>query len=182
MYRQSIKQNGFSLIELLVVVAIFLGLTGLAISNYSRFTQVERLRQAAKTFKTSLRLVQTKAASGAKPPSGCTTLLGYQVAFTSTSYGAQAFCREGLIGPIITTALPADVLFSPIPSPFMFEVLTGTVSNTVSVTLVSVSRTYGVQVDRSGDVNDLGGVTPTPTYPTQGTPTPIRTPTPKPTP
>ena len=155
------KQNGFTLLELLVVTAIILGITGFAISNYNDFNRVEKLRQTGKILKADLRLAQTQSTSGIKPSScnvGAVTLTGYTLSFTQTSYSIQATCSSGAAGPITTVTFPAasGVTFSPTPASFLFNVLTGTSAADHTLVLSGASHTYTILVSSSGDINDSG--------------------------
>ncbi len=82
------RNYGFSLLELLVVSAVILSITGLAISNYSSFSDTQKIKQAGKTLKNDLRFIQTRAASGVKPTTcvGANVLMSYRVTFTASSY------------------------------------------------------------------------------------------------
>lgn len=163
------RKAGFSLLELLVVMGIILSLTGMVISNYSSFSNTQKVKQAGRTLKNDFRFIQNRAASGVKP-SGCATLVSYRFSFTATSYQYQPVCNTG---PAPNTAvvinLPTDVTFSPVPAPFDFQVLTGasllSSSTSQSFSLVTSSQTYLVAVSNNGDINDLGFQVDSP-YPT----------------
>jgi prepilin-type N-terminal cleavage/methylation domain-containing protein len=121
------RSAGFSLIELLVVSVIILGMTAVGVSNYSSFTDTQKLKQAGRTLKNDLRFIQTRSASGLKP-SSCNSadrLVSYRVTFTLTKYTYQPVCASGLADPAQTVTLPNGVTFSPIPATFEFQVLTG---------------------------------------------------------
>ena len=154
------RQNGFSLLELMIAAAVILGVTGFAISNYSSFNQTERLRQSGKTFKEDLRLAQTRANAGIKPSTCVTpaTLVGYTVSFPSgSSYAIQGQCSVGgPSGPVTTTVLPNGITFAGNPASITFAVLTGAAGAAQTITLSGVGHTYKIQVSASGDINDLG--------------------------
>ena len=156
------KQNGFSLLELIVVIGIIVGITGFAVNNYNNFNQTERLRQASKNLKTDIRLAQTRASSGVKP-TACTsanaTLVGYALSFpNANSYMIQAVCSPAVANlPSTVVALPSNVSFYPTPSTVLFNVLTGTIGSSQTFSLISQSsQLYRLRVCSSGDVNDLG--------------------------
>lgn len=151
-------RKGFTLIELIVTVGISLLAAGGLIVNYNNYNDNQRLKQAALTLKNNLRFGQTQAASAKKPTAGCTQLLGYTVNFTSSSYSIVALCTEGAVGDVLSVALPTGITFSPVPSPFTFDVLNrGLIgSDAVTIILVGIAKSYRIQVLRGGDINDLG--------------------------
>lgn len=157
------RNNGFSLIELLVVCAIILTITGLVISNYSSFTDTQKVRQAGRTLKNDLRFIQTRAASGLKP-AGCTTLRGYRVTFGANSYSYQVVCSNGLFAQSQPVTLPNGVTITQSPGNFDFQVLTGASSRADFPVQLSIrNRRYSLSVKQNGDLEDLGfGPTPTP--------------------
>lgn len=204
------KTKGFTLIEILVSLAVITTITGLVLVNYNNFNQVERMRQAGRNLRNDMRSIQAKASSGVKPVGvTCTRLEGYQINFQTNSYNYQPVCTEGLVNPVITVALPSGVAFYPVPLSQKFNILTGTTDNDAIVTVSTLGKKYHVQVSKSGDISDLGtkqlpdptsipqptvvpsqGPTNPPVTPTNppastSTPypsaTPTRTPTPSPT-
>lgn len=149
--------NGFTLIELLVSLAIVFLMAGGILARYDTYTKSQKLKQAALTLKNDLRLAQSKASSAVKPDTGCTELTGYTVAFpTSATYTLQASCTEGPVGELTTVTLPEGITFSSPPASILFGVLTRGIAQDVTITLTGSGRTYGVRVNRSGDINDLG--------------------------
>lgn len=150
------NDRGFSLLEMLVVVTISMGVIGAIVVNYNSFNEGQKLRQAALSLKSNFRLAQSRAISGLKPSSGCTSLRGYTVTFNQNGYSIQASCTEGLVGQSVDVTLPSSVTFSPVPAALTFAVLNGTASSATSITLSGVSNTFELQVSTSGDVNDTG--------------------------
>jgi prepilin-type N-terminal cleavage/methylation domain-containing protein len=79
-------RQGFTFVELIIVVAIILVISAGVIVNYNSYTDSERVRQAGLTIKSDLRLVVSKVNSGVKPlkPEICTALERYDVTFTKS--------------------------------------------------------------------------------------------------
>ncbi len=150
--------KGFTLIELIVTITIVLLLSGGAIVQYNAFTDNQRLKQAALTLKSNFRFAQSKAASGTKPASGCSELVGWDVRFSSsTSYEIQAQCTpQGSVGEITVATLPAGITFSPVPATITFRVLNQGVRTNPTVTLVGRLKSYQIRVNPGGDITDLG--------------------------
>lgn len=149
------RSDGFSLIELLVVVGIITVLARSALVNYNAFNDTQKTRQAALTIKNNLRFAQSRAYNGEKPTSGCTELLGYRVTFTATSYTMQAQCTEGVAGSQQSVSFDSGLSFSPVPPTILFRVLTRGVDSDVMVKVTGSSRSYQFQVSRSGDMSDV---------------------------
>lgn len=150
---------GFTLIELLVVITLLATILGVGLASYSGFNQKEKLRQSALTLKSVLRLAHTKAMSAEKPSSGCTSFVGIEVTFTSTTYATGHECSpEGVVGILETYTLPSDVTLSPVPSGFTFQTGTNRLDITAdqTLTLTNGSQSYVIVVSPNGNVNDEG--------------------------
>jgi prepilin-type N-terminal cleavage/methylation domain-containing protein len=155
--------KGFTLIEMIVTVAISLVVTGFIIVNYNSYNDVQTLKQAALTLKNNLRFAQSKAATGEKP-SPCSELLGYTVAFYNilndlSYYTIRAECNPGgAQGATISINFPNGVTFSSPPSSFRFNVLSlGTTLNSdLTIQLAGSGKQYWIQVSPGGAMSDLG--------------------------
>lgn len=156
--------GGFSLIELMVGIGIIFMLTGTVVANYNRFNDRQKVKQASLTLKNNLRLAQTKASSSEWPLSCvspgciCSQLNGYTVSYTGNTYSTRALCSEGLVGNVQTITLPVGVTFTTVPPSMTFQVLSRgvTIPTAVVITLAGPNATYDIQVNPSGDLNDLG--------------------------
>ena len=152
-------RQGFTLIELVVSIAILLLLMAGLLASYNNYNQGQQLKQAAQTVTANLRLGQSKAISALKPASGCTEVQGYNVSFTAITYSIQARCTEGLVGTSTDLTLPVNVSFSPVPASFVYGVITRGLLNTnnsVSLVLVGFSRSYQLIVEPNGVITDVG--------------------------
>lgn len=150
--------NGFTLIELLVVSIILLTLSGAVLVNYNSYNENQRAHQAVLTLKNNLRFVQSRAYNGEKPDD-CTRLDGYGVSFATTSYTMQAQCVGLPAGQPQQVFLAGGLVFSPVPSPMLFRILSGGLDSDVTITIVGISRSFQVVVSKSGDIS---GVTQAP--------------------
>lgn len=85
-------KNGYTLIELIVVLAIMGLVTSLGFAFYNSYTQNVQLNQEASRLMDALTLAQTKSLS----PEACGGLTpvnqGYQVVTTNASYSLQLCC------------------------------------------------------------------------------------------
>lgn len=152
--------SGFTLIELIVSMAILLLLIGGLLASYNSYSQNQEVKQSALTLKANLRLAQIWSLSALKPTSGCTQLVGYTVSFTTNTYSMQAQCApEGLTGPTTIVTLPTILVFSPIPQQATFGVLTqGLIApaSAVTLTISGFNKNYQLVLSPSGDITDNG--------------------------
>lgn len=80
----SYKQKGFTLLEVIIVLAIIAALTVGAISSYRGFDQIKRLEADSEAFIEGLELAKKQASSGQKP---CVDYEGqYSVTWTSDQF------------------------------------------------------------------------------------------------
>lgn len=98
------RRPGYSLIEFLVVITIFVLVASLVTASYLTFERNQRLKNAALSIKGDLRFTQNKAFSGDKgPPSeggSCgtsSTLIGWYISFVkgAASYTVSGVCATG---------------------------------------------------------------------------------------
>ena len=158
--------KGFTLIEVIVAVAISLVITGFVLVNYNSYNDTQTLKQAALTLKNDLRFAQSEAITGVKPtpipPSFtpvCDELTGFTVSFWSNSYTIRAACNpQGPSGDVKTVTLPPGVTFSPVPPAIAFNVLSRGISlgSGLCLVLSGSGKTYKLGVTNSGDINDFG--------------------------
>lgn len=86
---------GFTLIELLIVVTLFGITASLVTASYATFERNQRVKDAAKNFKSEIRFTQNKALSGDKSSCvGTTELIGWYIylAKNATSYFIRDDC------------------------------------------------------------------------------------------
>lgn len=152
-------RRGFTLVELLIVVTILVLILGSGLASFTAFNRRERLKQTALTFKSNLRLAQTKAISAEKPLTGCTEFFGMRIAFTASGYSMQHECTpEGLVSTVSTVVLPSGVSFLAVPSDFSFRALSGTanISADRTITFTNTNKQYSIVVSPNGNVSDMG--------------------------
>ncbi len=163
------NRQGFTLIELIVVVAVILIISVVTLLNYNSYTDRQRVRQAGLTLRSDLRLAQTKATSGQKPfvCDDTATLISYEVTFSSDCAGKgpcymiQPVCmREGVAVDTQTEVsiitLPSGVAFQSSYPPIQFLSVTGATDLDAdrSIVLTGAGVTYTVNVSRAGSISD----------------------------
>jgi prepilin-type N-terminal cleavage/methylation domain-containing protein len=157
--------NGFSLIELLVSVAIGLLLISLGIAGYVNFNERQKVINSARELETVFQAAQVKAQSG--DLGGCTQLDEYKVEFTTTVdpivVTLTPVCGDATLGTAKTYQLSTGttLTFSPAISTIHFPVLRQGVSFTPPATQVdfnftssAVTQTYTFTLAQGGDISD----------------------------
>lgn len=151
-------QEGFSLIELLIVSMIMVMLAGGGIASFITFNAKQQLLTTAKELKLYLRSAQSLVRTG-ETPTGCTTLNGYQVS-SQDSGGVKeitlsAVCESGTYERQ-NFFFPESVTLSSDFS-IIFLGLHGGVTGATSLELVSDSGdTYGFAVTQGGEITQGG--------------------------
>lgn len=166
---------GFTLIEIIVVVAIMGVIMGGSIAGYRRFNERQKLLTTGKELLVNLRRAQAKATSGVKTNVGCNNqvLVGYRVqSFTQNRYtlsqvcvvaGVQSFYAISTIdlptGALVETNF--DVTFlgqsggvragSALPLTIRIKPASQTANCNASI-----ATCYDIQVNSTGSVDDLG--------------------------
>jgi type IV pilus assembly protein PilA len=119
------SKKGFTLVELLVVLAVIGVLATILLANYNNFGARQEVRNAAAELKTNLRKYQTFAISGQKNPTNLTAGLGcnshdrqldhYEIVVSSPStYNVNIVCHE--VNPphaVTTEPVTANVPWGP---------------------------------------------------------------------
>lgn len=133
-------RRGFSIVELLVVIALFVLSSAIVVAAYSNFNQNQLLKNGALTLRDDLRLAHNKASSGDKSQ-GCSglTLVGWFVRINKagTSYNIYSVCRSSTnvesSSLLKTVNLPARVS--------VFDILYNGTQNQVNILFQPVENT-----------------------------------------
>lgn len=154
---QPARWRGFTLIELIITIAVSMLLVGGAVAGYNSFNDTQVLKQAGLSLKNNLQFASVKAQAVDKPVSDCTELIGYRVTFTSSSYSIAAQCTEGALA-MQTIALPSGFTFSPVPADITFVVLTRRLLSDTQTDIIIVGRSgsYILELNPNGNIVDLG--------------------------
>lgn len=152
--------SGFTLVELMVVVAIVSMLSVVGIVSYNSFSNKQQIVQAGRTMKEVLRDAQSRAFTGeyAGCPTPPNTLKGWQVDFSNSSMAAV--CTIPVAQPTVKYDLRAIVTVTA-PNPLIFTSFPKGTNNpsTISVCLTQPEITppyYKINVDPNGNINDIG--------------------------
>lgn len=120
------KNTGFTLIELVVVLAIVGILSGMGISSSMQYNKTQVVDSAAKDFANTLQIAKSRAFTQVKPV-GCTGgIISYVVTVTSaTRYTMRVDCVTTDDTSFRAKTLTGGVTLSPTSSTITFPVLTG---------------------------------------------------------
>lgn len=158
--RRLVRNNaGFTLLEILLMVAITALVTGGGIAAYRRFEARQRVVNAGQEFVVVIRDVQKRAQSGELPASGCGLLDGWRVRRSGgNQFEIVSVCDGGVEVSPETRSLPSGIVFSGSSFDMTFNVLTGAVTGATQVDFVdsATGTQYAVEVSSAGGVSDLG--------------------------
>ncbi len=116
---RSMKRNGFTFVELLVVITIIILLSGMGLAAYFRFSQRQAAMNDARNFATTLRRVQAMAKNLVYPESCVSELTDYQVYVDCLTYdencheiSALASCKNAGGLPITVNVINKERILS----------------------------------------------------------------------
>lgn len=121
--------TGFTLIEIIIVIAILITLTGFITANYVQYSEERKLADALVSMKTVLSLARTRAATGDIGTYPCNDFSGYEVKYDAATktYAMKLCCNTGCTDPLNTfttgtytqktnvdvRSAPFDIIFKP---------------------------------------------------------------------
>ena len=144
---------GFTLLELIVAVAIGGILMAGGLAAYKGTGERQNLKQAGLEFITNLRAVQKKALSGEKPVGCVGSLESFQISYVNeTEYCFQAQCSS-FSPEAEMVSLAEGARFLAGFSPITFPVLKSELSGSQSIVLSSESFSYQVVIESGGTIS-----------------------------
>lgn len=150
----SVLRHGFTLIEVLVVVAIIGLLTGVGIASYNNFNEKQQVQQAAMNFASELRKVQKRTNAGERPD-GCTgALQQYDVTTIANNTNATITMTCSLTSPSPEPfELGKQVVFDSAAS-FIFKTLNQGLDSAAEVVIEGVNsgQKYKVTAEAGGAI------------------------------
>lgn len=154
------KKNGFSLIELLVVISIMMLVVGGGIATYMNFNEKQTILEATNQLKSYLLQAQGNARNGVI--NSCTNpLLGYRVSASAlvvpASITIQEICDNGTltgsVGSTNTQELSKGISVSSFS--VTYKVLHGGISesgNEINVTVSGNNLNYQFKINKGGEL------------------------------
>lgn len=130
------KNKGFTLIEILIVMVVILIISSASYVAFIRFNKQQRINSSYEEVRNTFN--EARASALSQTINKCRqsyTLVGHRIDFTSTTYTLLEICDlAGVQTTYITKSktLPSEVTLTANPPSFLFLVLTGEFSNSVS--------------------------------------------------
>jgi len=149
------RQKGFTLIELMVVISVTAVLGTLGIAGFVNYNRVQAVQVSANDLATILNLARSRALSQVKLGATCKTqtLEGYSVeTFSNNSYSLKIYCPRPVSQELDKKTLPQGITFKSSPTTFFFPVLTGGVETGGKIVITNSVT------DKTITINSLGGV------------------------
>lgn len=149
------KPNGFTIIELIIVVSVIAILSSLGIAGFNNYNQAQSFQAAASDVVNTFNLAKSRALSQVKltPVCAAADLGGYEVRIgLPNTYVLIIHC--GLFEEYIQSEnkrLPKNITFVS-PASFFFPVLTGGVETAGQIQITGYGRTKTIIIDSVGGV------------------------------
>lgn len=155
-------QNGFTIIEIIVVVVITMILLGLGVAGYSNFNQTQKLKQTAEDIKSALRDAQNRALSGEKNSTVCGAapsslpLNHWRFSITSNNaYTISGSCEGSTFG-LKSYITPTNITMSPSSGNIDFKPLGQGVTQgsltTITLTSAVTNKSIDITISTNGDI------------------------------
>lgn len=159
--RKAIFYSGYTLIELLIGIAILMLVTGAGIASFTKLNERETVEGAAKLVELAIRDAQKQAVARVKPPGFCigsNTLVAYRVSLGTVDinkYQITAVCSDASIWSEGLVTLPSGPVFMTINT-IDFNLL-GEADGNYDVRVGNSEGTilYNIGVDVGGSISFL---------------------------
>lgn len=161
-------KNGFTLIELIVIISVVGVLSIVGIASFVTYSRIQSLNSAVSDFVTTIHLAKSRAQSQVKPTERCASnrqLNGYKVSvcgFPSSTcvstkdYELTIVCEGSTVSPAIESKrLLQNITFvsgGTTSTSFFFKVIIGGVVGAGDVVINGYGRSKTVRVDANGNI------------------------------
>lgn len=150
--------QGFTLIEVLIVVSLIILISGFSIAKYNDFNQINKLNKEAEQLYSVLYLARQKTISGDYSNQSCLEFNGYQIKLiNSQEYQLQLLCPSAIM--IATYNLDNNITISFTSNPIKFSLVNGNLdgpNDSITITVSNISfnppRQRTITVQRQGQI------------------------------
>jgi prepilin-type N-terminal cleavage/methylation domain-containing protein len=160
-------RKGFTLIEIIVVIAVMGILTAAIVPAYQSFIQEAKLTQDVTVIRNALQIAQSKARAGDGGASAtCASYTGYDVLISTRSISTIRCCESTCLGATSPTIASNSIttLQNTIVSPangtrIRFVPLTGATTTATNIVIrnSSISKCKAIQINTSG-ISTIGNL------------------------
>ncbi len=149
------KKDGFTIIELLVVISIMALFIGATLAQYNTYTQQLKLKNEAKKLVDVLELAKKKALSADLQDKNCSNFTGYRLTTSVNSYSLLFGCSSvytsvqnyNLPTNVTITVGTGDYNFSPLMNNPIF------ISNTIRLKNSAINKCVNISISPIGIVD-----------------------------
>lgn len=158
------QKSGFTLIEMMVAVAIMIAMTGVGVAGFIRFNDRQEVSNAAKQIQHIMRSAQSKARVK-ELPGGCTNLFSYEVYRSGNGpINVRANCQSGTNVQLSSWTTPTNLSITPSSFSVKFRTLHGSAGISGGTSLIinvikSSEHDYEFVVNNGGEIT-TGGFRP----------------------
>lgn len=155
MKRLSRRINAFSILELIIIIAIIGLLVSITVASYGTFQKQQKVEAQAKAFADVLELAKNKAAAGdVAGLANCKDSVGtdferYRVRLTSPTYDLSILC-DGSWTTINTYRLESGIVFQSNTTIYFNPLAQGATNTTVNVINTNNTLCVPVEVSATG--------------------------------
>ena len=157
----TLNKKAFSLIEIIITVAIISVITAVGITSYTSFQQTQIAQTSVQELKNNLRKYQIKALAVEKSTS-CPdeySFYGIQANFAADSYSFTALCTNGSSEVKESFSLPDNIVIQSTGS-LIFKPLSGGIESATAepytLNICGYGKLYTITITKSGDIRDEG--------------------------
>ncbi len=150
------KKNGFTLVELMVVVTIMGIMTSFSLASWTNYREKKVVESVGLELVSQFRLIRFKAINGEKPVNPeCLFFSNYQIDVAADcDLVVTANCRDGTGSEVSISpeTIELDSLAQCGIASFKFQSLSGVVDEVESITVTYNNKTKQIDISESGEI------------------------------
>jgi len=147
------KNNGFTLIEFIVILSIVLLFLGITLPRYNDFGSQLKLKSDAKKLIDVFELAKKKALTGDLQDTSCSDFTGYRTTVVGGSVYSLNFCCAGSCSSVQEYSLSSGITFSSGIGNYNFTplmIFPNFVSNTIRLKNSVINKCVNISISQSG--------------------------------